>query len=138
MFCDANMLTQYYLSAWRSMVFNGSGEYFYPGSLYKKNIDVYIYGPGNIQAEALATCHFILMGCFPSSQDNYKLAYSMEPKRLTLTQTFKVDKVCFDSTKAYSSIIENMATSPSSLVDKAITNLLTNGGTAYSVNNVYT
>ena len=138
MFCDANMLTQYYLSAWRSMVFNGSGEYFYPGSLYKKNIDVYIYGPGNIQAEALATCHFILVGCFPSSQDSYKLAYSMEPKRLTLTQTFKVDKVCFDSTKAYSSIIENMATSPSSLVDKAITNLLTNGGTAYSVNNVYT
>ena len=78
------------------------------------------------------------MGCFPSSQDSYKLAYSMEPKRLTLTQTFKVDKVCFDSTKAYSSIIQNMATSPSSLVDKAITNLLTNGGTAYSVNNVYT
>lgn len=138
MFCDANMLTQYYLSAWRAMMFNGTGEFYYSGSVYKKNIDVYIYGPGNIQAESLATCHFILMGCFPSSQENYKLAYSMEPKRLTLTQTFKVDKVVFDSSNAYSSIMQNTIASPSSLVDKAITNLLINGGTAYSINNVYT
>lgn len=138
MFCDANMLTQYYLSAWRAMMFNEEGEFFYSGALYKKNIDVYIYGPGNVQAEALATCHFTLMGCFPSSQENYKLQYSMKPNRLTLTQTFKVDKVVFDLAKAYSSIIQNMVTSPSTLVDKAITNLLTNGGTAYSVNNVYT
>lgn len=138
MFCDANMLTQYYLSAWRAVIFNQSGEYYYPASLYKKNIDVYIYGPGNIQAEVLATCHFILMGCFPSSQENYKLKYSMDPKRLTITQTFKVDKVVFDSVNAYSSIIQNTVTSPSTLVDRAITNLLTNGGTAYSINNVYT
>lgn len=138
MFCDANMLTQYYLSAWRAMMFNSDGEFYYPAAVYKKNIDVYVYGPGNVQAEELATCHFILMGCFPSSQDNYKFAYSMKPNRLTITQTFKVDKVVFDSSKAYSSIIESVATSPSSLVDQAITNLLTNGGTAYSVNNVYT
>ena len=44
MFCDANMLTQYYLTAWRAMIFNGDGEYFYPGSLYKKNIDIYPFG----------------------------------------------------------------------------------------------
>lgn len=138
MFCDANMLTQYYLSAWRAVMFNQSGEFYYPASLYKKNIDVYIYGPGNIQAEVLATCHFILMGCFPSSQEIYKLKYSMDPKRLTITQTFKVDKVVFDNVNAYSSIIQNTVTSPSTLVDKAITNLLTNGGTAYSINNVYT
>lgn len=138
MFCDANMLTQYYLSAWRAVMFNQSGEFYYPASLYKKNIDVYIYGPGNIQAEVLATCHFILMGCFPSSQENYKLKYSMDPKRLTITQTFKVDKVVFDDVNAYSSIIQNTVTSPSTLVDRAITNLLTNGGTAYSINNVYT
>lgn len=138
MFCDANMLTQYYLSAWRAVMFNQTGEFYYPASLYKKNIDVYIYGPGNIQAEVLATCHFILMGCYPSSQDNYKFRYSMDPKRLTITQTFKVDKVVFDDVNAYSSIIQNTVTSPSSLVDRAITNLLTNGGTAYSINNVYT
>ena len=138
MFCDANMLTQYYLAAWRAMMFNGDGEFYYSGSLYKKNIDVYIYGPGNVQAEELATCHFILMGCYPSNQENFRFEYSMQPKRLTITQTFKVDKVVFDSSKAYSSIIESVATSPSSLVDTAITNLLTNGGTAYSINNVYT
>lgn len=138
MFCDANMLSQYYLSAWRAMMFNAAGEFFYSGTTYKKNIDVYIYGPGGIQSEAMATCHFILQGCYPSSQENYKLKYSMNPKRLTLTQTFKVDKIVFDDVNAMSSIIQNTITSPSSLVDKAITNLLVNGGTAYSVNNVYT
>lgn len=138
MFCDANMLTHYYLSAWRAMIFNGAGEFFYPGSLYKKNIDVYIYGPGGVQAEGLATCHFVLMGCYPSSQENFKFQYSMSPKRVNITQTFKVDKICYDGTKAYSSIIENTLTSPSSLVDSAITNLLSNGGTAYSIHNVYT
>ena len=138
MFCDANMLTQYYLSAWRGMIFNPDGEYFYPGSLYKKNIDVYVYGPGGIQAEGLATCHFILMGCFPNSQENFKFKYSMNPKRINITQTFKVDKVCFKKQEAYSSIIQSTITSPSGLVDRAITNLLSNGGTAYSINNVYT
>lgn len=138
MFCDANLLTYYYLAAWRAMIYNSAGEFFYPGSVYKKNIDVYIYGPTGIQSEALATCHFVLMGCFPYQQDNFKFEYSMQPKRMTISQTFKVDKICFDINRASSSITENYVTSPSSLVDKAISNLLLNGGTAYSINNTYT
>lgn len=138
MFCDANMLTQYYLTAWRGLIFNAEGEYYYSGSLYKKNIEVYIYGPGSVQAEEMATCHFTLVGCYPLSQENFKFRYSMKPKRLTITQTFKVDKVVFDSSTARSSILTNAITSPSSLVDTAISNLLTNGGTAYSINNTYT
>lgn len=138
MFCDANMLAQYYLTAWRSLIFNASGEFYYPATMYKKNIDVYIYGPGGLQSPDFAACHFILMGCYPSSQENYKLSYSMTPKRMTITQTFKVDKVVFDSSTARSSILTNAITSPSSLIDTAISNLLTNGGTAYSINNTYT
>lgn len=138
MFCDNSMLTQYYLEAWRATIFNFNGEFYYPGTLYKKNIEVYVYGPGNLQSENLAVCHFTLKGCYPSSQESFKFKYSMTPNRLVITQNFKVDRITFDETIAYSSIIQNNVTSPSSLVDKAISTLLTTGGTAYSMENVYT
>lgn len=138
MFCEANMLSQYYLEAWRSMIFNFDGEFYYPGTVYKKNIEVYVYGPGNLQSENLATYHFTLMGCYPNTQENFKFKYSMTPNRLVITQSFKVDKICFDGDKAYSSITENTITSPSSLVDKAINNLLVNNTDNYSIDKVYT
>lgn len=121
MFCSAGMLTQYYMEAWRSVVYNEEGEFFYPASNYKKNIEIYIYGPGNLALEDVsAVAHFTLKGCFPHSQETLKFKYSNNPKRITITASFKVDKIVFDEGKANSSITQELATSPMSLLDNAV------------------
>lgn len=139
MFCSANMLTQYYLSAWRQLVYNSEGEYYNPMSIYKKNIEVYIYGPGNVSLDVVgitAAAHFTLQGCFPANQQNYQLEYRDDPQRLRITATFKVDKVVYDGSSANKAMITELVTSPTSVVDKALTTL-TNSSSNYSTTDVY-
>lgn len=135
-FCSSGMLTQYYLAAWKSLIFDEDGEYYNPMQTYKKNIEVFFYGPGNVGAVVPPVAHYTLYGCFPYSQDIYKLRYESEPKRLRLTQYFKCDKIVADSNLAKSSIIAETITSPTSLVDKAITSL-TGSTEEYNFKNVY-
>lgn len=137
MFCSAGMLTQYYLAAWKSLMFDSDGEYYNPMQFYKKNIEVFFYGPGNVGIEAAATAHYTLQGCFPYSQENFKLKYASEPQRLRITQTFKVDKIVFDTTTAKSSIIQELATSPLSILDNVTTSLTNSANGAYNVADVY-
>lgn len=139
-FVSSGMLTQYYLSAWRKLVYNADGEYYYPMSIYKKNIEVFLYGPGNIGTEATAVAHFTLQGCFPSTQERFRLSYKDDPQRLRITQTFKVDKVVYDMTTAKKAIAMELITSPTALVDKAVTkvtSLLGGGPSEYSTSDVY-
>lgn len=139
MFCSANMLTQYYLSAWRQLVYNSEGEFYNPMSIYKKNIEIYLYGPGNINlgVEGItASAHFTLQGCFPVNQQNYQLEYRENPQRLRITATFKVDKVVYDGGSANRAMITELVTSPTSIVDKAITTF-TNSSSNYNVLDVY-
>lgn len=136
MFCSAGMLTQYYMAAWRSLVYNAEGEYYNPMSVYKKNIEVFIYGPGNVGITGLAMAHFTLQGCWPVSQDDYKLEYSDNPKRLTITAKFKVDKVVYAGSEANKAMVTELITSPTSIVDKAITTLF-NESSNYNVYDTY-
>lgn len=136
MFCSANMLTQYYLAAWKRLVYDADGEYYNPMSIYKKNIEVYMYGLGNIGIEGLASIHFTLQGCFPTNQEAYKLEYKSEPQRFRVSQNFAVDKVVFDSSVAQQAIITELVTSPTSVVDKAMTTLF-NSGSNYSIDQTY-
>lgn len=139
-FVSAGMLTQYYLSAWRQLVFNAEGEYYYPMSVYKKNIEVFFYGPGNIGLQSLATVHFTLQGCFPASQQPFQLMYKDDPKRLRISANFKVDKVVYDYSTTKKAVIEELVTSPTEIVDKTINslnNLLGAGSSQYNVEGTY-
>lgn len=135
-FVSANMLTQYYLAAWRSLVYNEEGEYYNPMSVYKKNIEVFVYGPGNIGISGLAAAHFTLKGCWPASQDNYRFEYKDDPERMRITAQFKVDKVVYNGTTATTAMVTELVTSPTSIVDKAITTLF-NEGSNYSTFDTY-
>ena len=135
-FCSAGMLIQYYLDAWRRLIFNNDGEYYNPMQVYKRNIEVYFFGPGNIGAVTPKAAHFTLKGCFPYSQDSYKLAYKDNPQRLRISTKFKVDKIVTDESVATSSIISETVTSPTGIVDKAISNLFMSSDD-YSVQDTY-
>lgn len=118
MFCSVGMLTQYYLEIWKRLIFNPYGEYYNPGSIYKKNIEVYFEGLGSAPSfdvvaggDATHTMHITLAGCFPKRQDPYKLRYSMDPKRLRLVQTFSVDKILIDMSKVTAAKWQDNATS---------------------------
>jgi len=144
-FVSSGMLTQYYLSAWRQLVYNSEGEYYYPMSVYKKNIEVFVYGPGNIGTQTTSVAHFTLKGCFPASQEKFRLQYKDEPQRLRITQTFKVDKVVYDTSTAKKAIAMELISSPTSLVDKAITTISNSkipfigggGASEYSAADIY-
>ena len=95
MFCSSNMLTQYYLEAWRDLIFNPVGEYYYPGSHYKKNIEVFMYGSGGNSAVTsffMPKFHYTLKGCFPCSQEDFKLEYTDNPQRFRISTNFKLKK----------------------------------------------
>ena len=136
MFCSSGMLTQYYLAAWKALIFNQDGEFYYPMCNYKKNIEVFFFGPGNIGAVVPPVAHFTLQGCYPSKQEPYKLQYDSNPKRLRITQSFKVDRVVYDTLLKNSSILQETVTSPTSLLDKAITTL-SPGASGYDISNTY-
>lgn len=146
MFCSVGMLTQYYLETWKRMIFNPYGEYYNPGSFYKKNIEIYFEGVASVPSFDLInggsgithTMHVTLVGCFPSIQDSYKLSYSADPKRMRITQKFKVDKVLFDMSKVLNGAMNDLiGSSGSSAIDSA-TSVLTNAAVSkYDIQEVY-
>lgn len=123
-YCSSGMLIQYYLAAWKNLIFNSDGEYYNPMKVYKKNIEVYFYGAGNLGAIVPEAAHYTLKGCFPYSQEVYKLSYSNEPQRLRVTQSFKVDAIVADSNNAKSSIISETITSPMNALGNIASNVV--------------
>lgn len=139
MFCSSGMLTQYYLDTWKSLVYNEAGEYYNTMAYYKKNIEVYFYGPADLGVSLSPIAHITLMGCWPSKQDNYKLMYDDNPKRLRILQIFKCDKIVVDQSYKLSSIIKELVTAPSSLVDNTISAISNSISpvSEYNVENTY-
>lgn len=137
LFCSANMLTQYYLDAWKALVFNKKGEYFYPGINYKKNIEVFMYGPGGtgVLGSLVPKLHFTLKGCFPVQQEDYKLEYTDSPQRFRIPVTFKVDAVVRDNQSATSAIVSELISSPSAVLGNALSTL--SGSSEYSIEDTY-
>lgn len=138
MFCPASMETQYYLDAWRRLIFNEEGEYYYPFSHYKKNIEIYIYGPGGNSALTsglgMYKCHITLQGCFPFMEKDFELEYTDDPKRFRIMSTFNVDNVKVDTSVAQNSVIQGMITSPTSIIDKVLSG---EGVSEYSIGETY-
>lgn len=139
-FCSSGMLIQYYLEAWKRLIFNDKGEYYNPMRMYKKDIEVYFYGPGNINlgVGGLAAAHYTLKGCFPYLQDDYRLKYSMDPKRLTLTAKFRMDAIVFDKQLKTKSMIAEMVTSPSSILTQALDGFTLKGDSVTNIADIYT
>lgn len=147
MFCSSAMTAQYYLDAWRDLIFNPEGEYYYPGNHYKKNIDILIYGPGGtglsaisslssvVGEELVPSSHYTLCGCWPASQDTYKLKYENDPQRFRIMATFKVDKVKKDRRVMTAAIRNELLASPTSVLDSALSSF--NSSTEYDITNVY-
>lgn len=117
MFCSNGMLTQYYLDAWRNLIFDQDGEYYNPMEVYKKNIEVYFYGAVSVSS-FLPVAHFTLKGCFPVSQNVYDLKYSNKPDRITISADFAVDRIVADMSMAKSAAIRELAGSPLSIADR--------------------
>jgi hypothetical protein len=136
MFCSAGMLTQLYLAKWKGLIFNEEGEYFYPMNNYKKNIEVFFYGPGNIIGAMEPVAHWTLKGCFPTLQQDFKLSYDKN-ERLRMTQTFKVDKVVSKAATAKKAITAELVTSPTSVVDALTNKVFGKGTSTYSVEDTY-
>ena len=136
MYCSNGMLTQYYLETWKHLVFNEDGEYYNQANEYKKNIEVYFYGPGNVGAGMPLAAHYTLVGCFPTKQKEYGLKYSGSPQRLRLTQSFKMDKILFDMNLMKSSIIEELVSAPLTIADRAISSL-SDAPSTYKLNETY-
>ena len=153
MFCPASMATQYYLETWKKQIFNEEGEYYYSANHYKKNIHVFVYGPGGtgVLGSAISKlaggsengikCHYTLVGCFPAVEKDFEFKYSNDPERFRILATFKVDKVIVDTS---SRLIRNalnaeLATSPTSILGNIATafgsNNSANGG--YNLGTTY-
>lgn len=138
MFCPASMITQYYLEAWKKLIFNDQGEYYYPFSHYKKNIEIYIYGPmGNTAGitNLIPECHITLQGCFPFSQKDYEFEYKEDPKRLRILATFNVDNVKIDTSVGKNALNREFITSPTSILDKGLSML--NSSSTYDIETTY-
>lgn len=138
-FCSSGMLIQYYLDSWKKLIFDDDGEYYNPMSVYKKDIEVYFFGPGNIGVGSLSVAHYTLKGCFPYYQDTYKLEYTEDPKRLRLMAKFKMDKIVFDSTLKNKAIVSELVSSPLSIGDKLISGLFSKSSEAsqYDADSIY-
>jgi len=142
MFCPASMATHYYLNAWRRLIFNEEGEFYYPVSNYKKNIDIFIKGPiSNSLLKMVGVdtdCHITLQGCFPYMEKDFEFEYTDNPKRFRILATFNVDNVKYDFKSAKQALSTELISSPTSMIDKAITSL-GGGGTnsTYDINETY-
>lgn len=101
MFCDTGMLAQYYIQAWKDLIFNQDHEFYYYPWQYKRDITVLFFGVGG----AVPTARFLLKGCYPITQSDFELQYTRDPKRLRITQKFNVDRVIADSKYITSSVI---------------------------------
>lgn len=112
MFCSQNMLTEYYLLAWNNLIYNQEGEYFNGVNYYKRDIEVYLHGSAISSLTSvvvnddhtMATARFTLKGAFPIKQDSFKLKYSKDPKRLTISADFVYDRLVPDEKLAKSAI----------------------------------
>lgn len=136
MYCSNAMLTQYYLESWKRLVFNPDGEYYNQANVYKRNIEVYFYGTGNVGVGMPLAAHYTLVGCFPTQQQEYALKYSGSPERLTIVANFKMDKIKFDMNLMKSSIIEELAGAPLSVADKLLS-AVSDAPSKYILNNTY-
>ena len=133
MFCSNGMLTQYYLDAWRNLIFDKNGEYYNPMDVYKKNIEVYFYGAASV-GSFIPVAHFTLKGCFPITQSEFNMKYSNQPDRLRISADFSVDRIVTDMSMAKAAAIRELITSPLSIADRAFQSL-SSGVTDYSVAN---
>ena len=88
-YCDTNMRAQYYIRAWRAMIFNEEDEYYYLPYQYKRDILVYFYGLGSVSP----IITYRLKGCYPLLQDDFTLKYSKDAERVRISQKFNVDRV---------------------------------------------
>ena len=137
LFCSSNMITQYYLEAWKNLIFNKQGEYYYSGMNYKKNIEVFMYGSGGGTIGSLVpNFHYTLKGCFPYSQEDFKLEYTDSPQRFRIPVSFKVDAVVKDERSAKSAIISELVSSPSAILGNALSSLSSSSN--YSLTDTYT
>jgi len=136
MFCSAAMETQYYLDAWRRLIFNEEGEYYYTFSNYKKNIEIYFYGPGGNAGNLLGLqkCHITLQGCFPYNEKDWEFEYTDDPKRFRILAMFNVDNVVVDTSVARRAMYEERLTSPTSLLDIALSQ---SSSSTYSIGETY-
>jgi len=105
MYCDTGMLAQYYIAAWKELMFDQKHEYYYYPWQYKKDIVVLFFGAGS----AAPTARFLLKGCYPIIQNDFELQYTRDPKRLRITQKFNVDRVVYDPAYSTSAIISTFA-----------------------------
>lgn len=139
LFCSQNMLTQYYLEAWKNKIYNKAGEYFNPVTYYKKDIEIYFYGAGNLGvSEVSAAAHFTMKGAFPISQGKYHLEYSDKPKRLVVDVTFAFDKLVTDTTLAKKGVwTEGLSTLGMSQLDNFMTYLSSGGASTADLNQTF-
>ena len=105
MYLDVGNLASYYIEAWKLLMFNQDYEFYYSPQNYKKTIAVIFYGLGGDIPSAI----YYLRGCFPIETSAFQLKYSRDPNRLTLSQTFSVDRVDIDTVKANSAILATLA-----------------------------
>ena len=150
-FCSQDMMIQRYLDTWKKLIFNEEGEFYYSSQRYKKNIVVLIYGPNSAMdmipgSELLRSAgnswyftKYTLCGCFPKSQDTYKLEYTDDPKRLKMMATFCVDKVICDYDKSGQGPIATVLSNPTALVGKALSGIFGSrtSESAYSMSDTY-
>lgn len=138
LFCEQGMLPVYYLQSWRNLIFNPIHQFYYCNSRetadgksigmdilssdigntgyikgssqlnavsnWKKDIEIYFYGVGSVTPIAHAT----LYNAYPVSQDDYRLEYSMEPKRFRIGCTFRYDNLVWDSSYRNMAIISSL------------------------------
>lgn len=107
-FVSQGMLTQYYLTEWKKLIFNTEGEYYYPGWVYKKNIKVTFWGASTVVPVAL----MYLEGAFPKTQEDYKLSYNQFNQRLTLTAVFSVDNIKIKTSYIYPACASEIISGP--------------------------
>lgn len=149
MYCPGSMLTQYYIEAWKNLIYNPVGEYFYNQDNYKKNIEIYFESPFNMpnlgttnllgsngSNGRLCSCHFTLQGCYPVVQDAFRLTYASDPKRLRLVQRFMFDRLVLENQVATANMIENIAGMGLNNLDSLITRFSTQVS-SYSADQVY-
>lgn len=89
LYCENDMKAQYYLKAWREMMFNEEHEFYYEPWQYKRDIIVNFYG---LSSET-PVIQYYLKGAYPILQDDITLKYSRTPNRFIITQKFNVDRV---------------------------------------------
>jgi len=130
MFCPSTMETQHYLEAWRRLMFNDAGEYYNSFRLYKKNIEVIVYGPGGsgVVGNGLGLLNnylntqsrYTLQGCFPYKEQDFELQYTDDPKRMRILAWFKVDNIKTETPKSSAG---SLISSPSAMIGNVLSGL---------------